>query len=261
MIIFFDIDGTLWDYKNYIPDSTKKAIKIARENGHRCFINSGRARAFIRNQELLDLGFDGIVSACGTMIEYNGEVVFNRLISKEDAVRTMESVRRNNFKTILEGPKYLYMDPEEFKGDMYADKLLREMGEDILGITDNWGKWEINKLSCDYKTGDDERCFSDLSDLYTFMIHNEHGERVVEMVPKGFDKGTGIAEVCNILGTDVRDTMAIGDSINDKEMLEMAGISIAMGRSASLVKEICDYTTDLLENDGIWKALQHFDII
>ena len=54
MILFFDIDGTLWDYKNYIPDSTKLAIKKAQENGHHCFINTGRARAFVHDKDLRD---------------------------------------------------------------------------------------------------------------------------------------------------------------------------------------------------------------
>lgn len=258
MIIFFDIDGTLWDYKNYIPDSTRKAIQKAQENGHRCFINTGRARAFVQNKELLSIGFDGIVSACGCMVEYDGRVLFNNLIGREDSIRTLESVRRNRLKPILEGPEYLYMDISDFKGDMYGEKVIQEMGEHLLGITDNWGSWQMNKLSCDCRNSDRDKCFEELSDLYDYMIHNEN---VVEMVPRGYNKGTGILEVCRLLGTDPKDTMAIGDSINDKEMLETAGISIAMGRSADLVKEICDYTTDFLENDGIWKALEKYNII
>ncbi len=75
MILFFDIDGTLWNYKNEIPESTVDAIRRAGAKGHKCFINTGRARAFVTNRDLLGIGFDGIVTACGTMIEYNGEVV------------------------------------------------------------------------------------------------------------------------------------------------------------------------------------------
>ncbi len=258
MIIFFDIDGTLWDYKNYIPDSTKEAIKTAQKNGHKCFINTGRARAFVHNKELLGIGFDGIVSACGCMVEYNEKTLFNHIINREDAIRTLESVRRHKLKPILEGPQYLYMDVEDFCGDMYGDKVINEMGDRLLGISDNWGDWEMNKLSCDCRGADRNACFEELSDLYDYMIHNEF---VVEIVPKGFNKGTGIREVCSLLGTDPADTMAIGDSINDKEMLQAAGISIAMGRSASEIKEICDHTTDMLENDGIWKALKRYDII
>ena len=258
MLIFFDIDGTLWDYKNYIPKSTKDAIRKARENGHKCFINTGRARSFVQNKELLDIGFDGIVSACGCMIEYDGKVLFNHLISREDSIKTLESVRKHGLKPILEGPEYLYMDIEDFKGDMYGDKIIAEMGDGLISISDNWGDWQMNKLSCDCTGSDKEACFGELSDIYDYMIHNEF---VVEMVPKGYNKGTGILHVCNLLGTDPKDTMAIGDSVNDREMLETAGISIAMGRSADIVKEICDYTTDFLENDGIWKALAKYGIL
>lgn len=261
MFIFFDIDGTLWDYKNYIPDSTVKAIKKAQANGHKCFINTGRARAFVRNRELLDLGFDGIVSACGCMIEYDGRVVFDHLVSKEDSLRTMESIRRNGLKPILEGPEHLYLDIDDFKGDMFVEKIMKEIGDRVLGITENWGNWKLNKVSCDFRNSDSDRCFNELSDLYSFMIHDEHDEKVVEMVPKGFDKGTGILTVCKLFDADPGDTMAIGDSVNDREMLETAGISVAMGRSDDIVKEICDHTTDMLENDGIWKALEKFGII
>ena len=36
--VFFDIDGTLWDYDKYIPESTKLAFKKLKENGHLAFI-------------------------------------------------------------------------------------------------------------------------------------------------------------------------------------------------------------------------------
>lgn len=261
MFIFFDIDGTIWDYKNFIPVSTGEAIRKAQENGHRCFINTGRARAFVQNEDLLNLGFDGIVSACGCMIEYDGKVVFNHLINNEDAIRTMETIRKCGLKPILEGPEHLYLDAEDFKGDMFVEKIMNEISHKVLGITENWGEWKINKVSCDFRDSDSDRCFKELSDLYSFMIHDEHDEKVVEMVPKGFDKGSGILTVCKLLNADPEDTMAIGDSINDREMLDTAGISVAMGRSDDLVKEICDHTTDLLENDGIWKALKKYGII
>ena len=60
--VFFDIDGTIWDAHMWIPESTKRAIRALRENGHLTFICSGRTRAFIQAEELLDLGFDGIIA-------------------------------------------------------------------------------------------------------------------------------------------------------------------------------------------------------
>ena len=67
--IFFDIDGTLWDRDNNIPQSTKEAIHQLQENGHQTFLCRGRTRVFINSEELLGMGFDGIVCGCGTFIE------------------------------------------------------------------------------------------------------------------------------------------------------------------------------------------------
>jgi hydroxymethylpyrimidine pyrophosphatase-like HAD family hydrolase len=81
------------------------------------------------------------------------------------------------------------------------------------------------------------------------------------MVPKGYSKGTGILKVCEILGKDVRDTFAFGDSPNDIEMLKTAGISIVMGNGDPYVKTLADYVTTSVEKDGIWTACRHFEII
>ena len=55
--VFFDIDGTLWDFYNQIPESTVSAIRTLRKNGHYAFICSGRARAYIQHPDLFAIGF------------------------------------------------------------------------------------------------------------------------------------------------------------------------------------------------------------
>ncbi len=258
MLCFFDIDGTIWDYRNYIPESTRKAIKLAQENGHKCFLNTGRARAYVHNEDLLGIGFDGIVTSCGCMIEYRGETIYNKLLSRKECIRTLESTKRHGFRSILEGPEFLYMDRKDFEGDMFGEKVMREMGDRLLPITDNWGNWVMNKLSCECGTPTRDQCFEELSDIYDFMLHNEH---IVEMVPKGHNKGTGIVEVCRLLGEDVSQTIAFGDSINDKEMLETAAISVAMGNATDVVKELSDHVTTQILDDGIWNAMMEYKLI
>lgn len=258
MILFFDIDGTIWDYKNFIPESTIAGIRAARANGHKCFINSGRSRAFIYNKDLLGIGFDGIISSCGCMIEYEGKVLYNRLINRENGIHTLETVRKYGFKPILEGPEYLYMEQADFQGDVYGEKVMKEMGDRLLGISDNWGNWTINKMSCATKDCDTKSCISELNDMYDFIVHNE---TVLEMVPKGFNKGVGIEEVCNLIGEKIENTMAFGDSVNDREMLQTAGTGVAMGNATDEVKEFADYVTTDLHENGISNAMRHFGVI
>ena len=67
--IFFDIDGTLWDEKMQIPESTIPTIKQLQKNGHKTFLCSGRSRSNINDKRLLGIGFDGIVATCGNHVE------------------------------------------------------------------------------------------------------------------------------------------------------------------------------------------------
>ena len=99
--VFFDIDGTLWNTKNEIPESTVKAIGQLRRNGHLAFLCSGRSRAYIQNPKLFEIGFDGVVSGCGTMIEYGGNTVFYKKLDTQLVEYTIHVVRNHNFRPIL----------------------------------------------------------------------------------------------------------------------------------------------------------------
>ena len=55
--------------------------------------------------------------------------------------------------------------------------------------------------------------------------------------------------------------MAFGDGGNDISMLRHAGIGIAMGNANDTVKASANYVTDSVDEDGIWNALKHFNLI
>ncbi len=260
-ILFFDMDGTLWDYRNYIPESTINAIKLAQKNGHKAFINTGRSRSFIRERNILDIGFDGIVSGCGTMIEAGDEVVFSRFFPEGEVDRILEITARYHFKLIVEGTKCLYANAREFYGDdrdgYYIKKIERELGEDLKPLS-CVREGKIQKFSCSTLGCDRAGFMEELSDSYDFI---EHNDIVMEVVPKGYNKGTAIKKVCELLGADEKDTIAFGDSINDREMLIEAGTGVVMGSGTDEAKRYADYVTSGLLEDGIMNAMKHFDLI
>ncbi|MCR4909297.1 MAG: HAD family hydrolase [Lachnospiraceae bacterium] len=257
-LLFFDIDNTIWDYDNFIPESTVRTIRAVRENGHKAFLCSGRGRGYIRSPELFDIGFDGVVSGCGTLIEIDGEILLYKKMTDEESLRTVETVRKYGMRPILEGKEYLYMDSEEFGDDWYMKKLTREMGQRLKSISDNWGKWEISKVSCDSGEDRREECFKELEDIFDFIVHTSN---VVEMVPKGFSKGTGILKVCELLGAEVSDTFAFGDGENDIEMIKTAGTGIAMGNGNAHARAEADFVTRDIYHDGIYHACKYFELL
>ncbi len=157
----------------------------------------------------------------------------------------------------MEGRFHLYLDEDDFGDDRYVVRLREEMGEDLLPIGTESSGWEVSKFSCVTKDSDLILLKQDLEKDYELLLHSSE---VMELVPKGCSKGTGILKVCEKLGIDRADTYAFGDSVNDLPMFEVAGHSIAMGNGTELVKQKASYVTDSLHNDGIYHALEHFGL-
>ncbi len=259
--VFFDIDGTLWNYEKFIPDSAREAIRILRENGHLAFICSGRTRAFIQDDDLLSMGFDGIVCGCGCQVEIGGKIVYEHIIDSETAVNTLELIRGYGFRPVLEGPKYVYIDDSEFGiEDGFGNILRRDMGANLLTISGNYGEWVINKMSCATEVEEDQRqeCFDRLKKNFTII---EHDPKVCELIPAGHNKATGLIKACQLIGINPCNTYAFGDSENDLEMLEAVQVGIAMGNGTDRAKAAADYITTAFDDDGIYNGLRHFGLI
>lgn len=255
--VFFDIDGTLWDEHMRIPESTIEAVRALREAGHDAFICSGRSRSNIRNEKLLGIGFDGVVAACGAHIDFHGKKVYEQLLSQRQVAYALDVIKRNGMSVILEGPRYIYVDESEFLEDPYVIYLRKELGADIKCIGGNT-EFEINKMSATVNGADLAKVLEEMEENFDVIVH---GEDLIEVIPKGFSKATGIRRVCDMLGIALEDTYAFGDSANDIEMLQTVGHGIAMGNGTKEAKAAAEYvTTDIME-DGIRNGLLHYGLI
>lgn len=258
-IVFFDIDGTIWDENMKIPDSTKQAIQKLREKGNKAFLCTGRSRVNICMRKMFPIEFDGIIAACGNHIELNNKVVFENVITGENIKKVIDVCKKNHMPIIIEGPDKLWMDRTGFEHDLYVEYLKEELKENLLYIDGYSDDIQMNKFSANISEDTDfEDVKAQLEDCFDFLVH---GGDVVECVPKGVSKATGIQWLCNYLGISHEDTYAIGDSVNDLDMLSYVAHGIAMGNGSDVAKEAADYITTELENDGIYHALQHFELI
>ena len=82
-----------------------------------------------------------------------------------------------------------------------------------------------------------------------------------DIVPVDGSKRVGVAKMLDHFGLTPGEAMAFGDGENDIEMLQLAGVGVAMGNASDTVKAAADYVTAGVDEDGVLKALKHFSII
>ena len=138
--VFFDADGTICDIEKGVPESAKKAIADLRANGHRAFLCTGRSRAFV-TAEMEQMGFDGIIAACGTYLEYKDELLFSKEQTPEIAWKSVEILRNHGMVPVMEGPDYMYYDLDEYTDevDWFAGLITRQLlhiyDSDVYGLS------------------------------------------------------------------------------------------------------------------------------
>lgn len=93
-LIFFDIDGTIYDHDKTIPASAKTAISNLKERGHHVFIATGRA-PFMVSPVLEELGIDSFISYNGQYVVFEGDVIYKNPLSGQslEAARAFRPMR------------------------------------------------------------------------------------------------------------------------------------------------------------------------
>lgn len=258
-IIFFDIDGTIIGEESHvITESTRQAIMKARENGHICMINTGRTKALV-GPSITDLiEFDGFIFGCGTMITYHNKEMMHNTLSKELSQRIIDAIHRYEIDAVLEGKENDFQDELDNIHDDFFKEFILQYGSKGYGrFSEAVGKFDkfftyikdVQKMKNFQAEFENELEFIDIKGGF------------YEVLPKGFSKATGIEYLARTLGISMEDTVAIGDSNNDLTMLKCVNTAIAMGNATQGVKDIADYVTTHVDEDGIWNALKWLGVI
>ncbi len=245
--VFLDIDGTLLSDSFIIPPENLNAIKAAQEKGHLVFINTGRSRGNIPPVLMEQFkGFDGIISGIGSMITINGETVYKSFMSEDLIKRITEYVFAHpEYWALFEGVNDVY----SVTNDRYALRdyqIPLENPDDYMKICegDNIQVVAMGKTVPE----DFKELFKD--DLTVFQF-----ETYADLVKKGFNKAEGIKKAIEIAGIKRENTVAIGDSNNDFDMIEYAGVGVAMANSQQTILDIADYVTSSNHECGVAKAI------
>ena len=105
--LFFDIDGTLVGKSREVTQKNKEAIALARENGHKAFVCTGRAPTSI-DKDILKIGFDGIISSAGGFVIIDDEFIFENFINQYVLSEVMTIFINNRIFFSLETKNTIY---------------------------------------------------------------------------------------------------------------------------------------------------------
>ena len=274
-ILFLDVDGTLVDYENRLPDSAVTAIRRARENGHRVYICTGRSRAEVY-PELWEIGLDGMIGGNGSYVEDHGRVVMHQLITLEQCQRIVDWLRERGLEFYLESNSGLFAS-ERFEEAalpairLYSKRKDREGAEratvrsvfpDMI-FGGSLYRDDLNKVSFLLSSYQD---YLDARDAFPDLKAGTWGGKDEEALfgdlgVKDIDKASAVEALLRYLHADLKDTIAFGDARVDIPMLKYCAYGVAMGNGGPEVKAAADYVTGSVEQDGLYQAFQALGLL
>lgn len=258
-LIISDIDGTFLNSEKKIPAAT---IDICRrlhaQKGVRFALASGRGARGIK-PVIEELGLPVSILACNAaeIFDEDGRLVYSNTLSLADALAIKKTAQA--FDAQIETITYADDDwiADEFtdvvKGECFVMPTAPVIGRLENVITD---KALIQKVICVGTVDNTSRLIPHISAKFPQCDFFKSQLYILEAVAKGVNKAAGIDVLCRHYGIDVNETIAFGDSYNDKEMLESAGLGIAMGNAPGDIKAAAKSVTASNDDDGIAKALQ-----
>ena len=254
-IIFFDIDDTLRNSKTgFIPSTIPTAFKQLRDKGILTGIATGRG-IFGVVPEIKALKPDFFVTLNGAYIEdKKGNVIYSNKIAKDKVEEYITWTKEVGIDYGLVGSQAAKLSRRTEMISQAIDPIYPDLEVD----PDFYQKEDIYQMWTFEEQGDDLRLPDALASTLRMVRWHEHSS---DVVPISGSKAAGVAEVVDQLGLKPENVMVFGDGLNDLELFDYAGISIAMGVSHDEIKEKADYITKTLEEDGIFDALEGFGMV
>ncbi len=254
-VIFFDIDGTVLSHNGnaHVVRSTVKAFEKLREKGIRIVAATGRFFYELPQLPIDELVFDDYLTLNGKLnLDKDGNYVDGDPFNKEARGYALDLFNSHDFPVQMVEEKVAYMN---YVDDQVVSAFNR-INTPISPIGVNTGK-DIYQIVVFGDESKDEEILARLPGC-RFTRWNPNA---VDIMYSDGGKGQAILRYLAKNGYKVEESMAFGDGDNDIDMLEVVGIGVAMGNSYYLTKEVANYVTDDIDEDGLYNALKHFSII
>ena len=261
-LLVLDVDGTLLNNEKEISKRTLASLLKVQQMGIRIALASGRPTyGLMPLAKILELGNYGgfIVSYNGCQIinAQNGEILFERRINPEMLPYLEKKAHNKGFAIFTYHDDTLLTDSPNNEHIRTEAKLnnLKIIKEEDFSIAIDFAPCKCMLVS------DDEEALTGLEEHWKRRLNGtldvfRSEPYFLEVVPCGIDKANTLGALLSHLNITREEVIAIGDGVCDVNMLQIAGLGIAMGHSQDSVKVCADYVTASNEEDGVAQAVE-----
>lgn len=254
-LIATDLDGTYLNSESSISDYNKKVFQKLINEGIEIILATGRAfNGMRRYKDMIDNKNHSIVFNGSVIADTDGNFIYNKVID-EDSSRAIANLH-NKYKVYLHvysGNKYIVSKPDFY----YKRYIEREKITDTIVGLENIEDFQFSKMVF---IGDRDELESLQSEIRNnFNVHTSFSHtNFLEVLAYGINKGSALEWLCNKKGIKREEVIAFGDNYNDIEMIEYAGIGVAIGNAEEDVKRKSDYVCLTNDEDGVGRFLSEY---
>lgn len=272
-IIFIDVDGTLTGQDGLVPESAKEAIRKTKAKGNEVILATGRSLAEL-TEDILEIGFDGIIGAGGAYVEYKGHELLHMKFNEEDVIELTDYLNDHEIGYYLESNIGLFAnDICTLRIKQASEALFEKHPELFLDKTDPIPNWfleilektshievpydNINKVSFiskDFPMKNIKSKFGEKYEIYETTVF-EFGPHSGEIGLKNIDKRNAIELLLGEVSCNPK-TFAFGDGLNDLTMFEYVDHAVAMENAKDALKAVSQEITAIAEEAGIYKSME-----
>lgn len=282
-LIAMDIDGTLLNSYGEVSLKNKEAIELALKKNIEVVLTSGRmpkAILPIANEIKAD---KYIISGNGAAIYdvQKDKIIYNSYLTKKKVLEIIDICEKNsmfynvytNDVILTKSLSYnILFYHNENKRNPEDKKIKINIVDDIYKYVEEYGKEDFLKVTiCDNDKFVFRSIMNKIKNIKNVDVLEvahmskkiiRHGSEeheiayyYTEITNKNVNKWTALKELLQLLGIKKEELITIGDNVNDKEMIENAGLGIVTGNASPEMKKIADATVASNNEDGVAEAI------
>lgn len=272
-LLALDMDGTLLDTHGHITKSSLDAIRAAQQAGVEVVLATGRDYNGILWEELGNVKIDYVVTNNGSAVYRvrDRKCLFEHCLDNAQMVPVFRYLLQKGvyIDVFIDGRDYAPPETMPLVDKLeLPDYVIRVLLANRTPIDHLVDKLEADALRLQKATlnfwKEPDGTYHSRNEVLEFLrqvpgiVLVDGGFANLEFTAAGVSKATGLQFLGDYLGLTLAQTMAIGDSENDAEMLRAAGLGVAMGNAYPQVKALANAVTDDNESDGVAKAIQKY---